>query len=155
MKASLILLLSLLSVFAFSQKTLTWKGGTPGNEHDWYEPKNWDKNIVPDEDSYVIIKRLNTGHDAQPVIAEKVIVAYIELQSRSILTISNKGSLILDGSYTYSEGINFYGGQLLNEGVLNLKGIEFSNFNVIAHHIKGNGKTLVNNKPIRKEYAGF
>ncbi len=155
MKASLIALFSLISVFAFSQNILTWKGGAPGNENDWYESKNWDKNVVPDQDSYVIIKRLNTGHDAQPIIEGEVIVACIELQSRALLTVTNKGSLVLDGSFTYSEGIHFFGGRVFNEGIVDFRNIDITNRDAIADWFYGKGKIFVDSKISELQYAGW
>lgn len=153
MKALFIVLLSVITTFTFSQNVITWKGGAPGNENNWFEPKNWDKNIVPDQDDYVIIKRLDNGHYAQPIIKREVTVASIELQSRAMLTIHPSGTLILDGSFTYSEGIHFFGGQMLNQGILHLQNIDVSNRDIYAEQIEGNGKIYIDDNQVNEQYA--
>jgi hypothetical protein len=155
MKALLFVLLSFFTVLSFAQNTVTWKGGTPGNENNWYTASNWDKNVVPDQDSYVIIKRLNTGHDAQPLIDEEVKVACIELQSSALLTVTKKGRLVLDGSFSYSEGFQFFGGRIFNEGIVNFRNIDFANRDAIANWFYGKGKIFVNGKTSEAQYAGW
>ena len=120
MKTIIIALLALSSTLVSAQNTIIWLGGTPGKETKWNEAKNWSKHQIPDEDSRVIIKYHNSGHHAQPVITENVVVASIEIQTSAILTILGNGHLLIDGAYAYSEGISIYGGKLMNDGIIKL-----------------------------------
>ena len=70
MKTLIIAILTFSTSLIIAQNTVTWVGGTPGNETSWEEPKNWSDNKVPNENSVVIIKDFNSGHNAQPVITE-------------------------------------------------------------------------------------
>lgn len=57
-----------LSLNAFSQKTVVWKGGAPGQETNWYCPKNWSTQTVPDSFSDVVIPDVSTTTQALPEI---------------------------------------------------------------------------------------
>jgi len=107
-----------------TDNSITWKGGTPGRERDWTEPKNWDANRVPDEDSQVIIKFWNSGHQAQPILKDEVQIASLDIYSNAELVVTPDGKLIIDGEYTYSEGISIYGGKLSNKGEVVIKNID-------------------------------
>ena len=96
-----------------------WIGGTPGQETDWEVPQNWLDNRVPDEDSWVIIRNLNTGHGAMPEIDSEVKVAGIEVQQSAELTVSDEGMLLVDGEYANNHGIlNF--GKIINKGKIEI-----------------------------------
>ena len=126
MKTSIILILaSLLTAFSQAQSSISWVGGTPGKETTWNEPRNWDDHKVPAEHDKVVIKKVNSGHGAQPVIESNVHIAWLEIHSGAKLAISEGSQLILDGAYTYSEGISIYGGDLYSEGEILFKDIEF------------------------------
>lgn len=112
------------SISAIAQNSSTWIGGTPGKETKWNEPKNWDTNRVPDENTHVIIKKTNSGHFAQPIISDQVQVAWIEIRQGAALNISASGQLIIDGTDTYSEGISIYGGTIQSTGKIILKNID-------------------------------
>lgn len=120
MKTLIIAILTFSTSLIIAQNTVTWIGGTPGNETSWDEPRNWSDHKIPNENSIVVIKRLNSGHNAQPVIEEMVEVASIEVQANAQLTIEGNGALIIDGSFTYSEGISLYGGEVINKGTVHL-----------------------------------
>lgn len=120
MKTLIIAILTFSTSLIVAQNTVTWIGGTPGNETSWDEPRNWSDNKIPNENSIVIIKYANSGHNAQPVITEKVEVASIEVQANAQLTIKKDAELIIDGSFTYSEGISVYGGEVINKGTVHL-----------------------------------
>ncbi|MCB0661765.1 MAG: hypothetical protein KDC24_03415 [Saprospiraceae bacterium] len=107
-----------------AQSTITWKGGTPGKETAWNEPKNWDNHHVPSDLDKVIIRAENNGHFSMPIINESVTVAWIEIQSGASLTVAATGELIVDGSYTYSEGITLHGGSIFSDGNIVLISIE-------------------------------
>lgn len=147
MKLTIALCLMITSTSLFAQNTIIWKGGTPGNETSWNEAKNWSSNQVPDEFSCIIIKRLNSGHQAQPIIKETVEATSIEIQSGATLTVTENGLLLIDGANTYSKGITMYGGNLVNKGIIQLNNIEDTySFEQIQNKITGNGLILVNGK---------
>ena len=110
-----------------AQTTITWKGGTPGRESAWSEPRNWDLQRVPDEFDKVVIRLENTGHYAQPVLNEATEVAWVEIQSGGLLTITDRGVLTVDGRFTYSEGITIKGGKLISDGNIAFLGIDAEN----------------------------
>lgn len=124
MKSLIIICCSLLPLTLSAQFTAYWVGGTPGAETDWNEARNWNTQRVPNEDTKVIIKGSNSGHNAMPIITEDIVVAGIELQYGGLLSISIKGTLAVSGEYTYSEGIVSYGGKLRNEGTILLRHLD-------------------------------
>jgi hypothetical protein len=128
MKFSIIIVLSFcLPLFINAQTTISWKGGTPGKETKWSEPQNWDAYRIPNENDRVIIKMENSGHFSQPVINGKVHIAWLEIHSGATLEVTNSGVLLVDGTYTYSEGISMHGGKLHSEGKIILKHIDVDN----------------------------
>ncbi len=152
MKTLLIAILTLATTTLFAQNTVIWKGGTPGKENNWNESKNWSDNQVPDENTNVIIKAMNTGHFAQPVVDEAVEVASIELQAGAKLTVTASGSVMIDGSDIYTIGIVSYGGILVNKGLINLINIDnFSTVDFQEIH-SGNGTVLLDNQSINAKY---
>ena len=124
MKNLMIVLLTLSTSLLTAQITSTWTGGTPGKENNWNEARNWDTNSVPNEFTFVIIQKTNSGHHALPVIKKAVEVAGIEIHNNSKLTIEQGGSLKIDGLYTATDGIQLFGGELINKGKLELKNID-------------------------------
>lgn len=148
MKTFIIALLTLTSTFACAQNTATWIGGTAGNETSWNEPRNWDNYQIPDEDSHIIIKPLNTGHFAQPIINEHVEVASIEIYAGASLTIEANGKVLIDGSVSYTEGIVNYGGSLINEGQISLQHIGNLSTEKLQITMKGDGLVMVDGSPI-------
>ena len=142
MKTIMIVLLAVTSNFLFAQQQITWVGGTPGKENRWEEPKNWDAQRVPDENSKVLIKTCYSGHNAQPIINTSVDVASIELQDGARLTINGQAKLIIDGTYTYSQGIVNYGGHIINEGIIQLNEIANTENLTMLDSSSGSGKIL-------------
>ena len=115
MKTLLIAIFTLLTTITFAQQSVTWYGGTPGNETNWHEARNWSNNKVPNEFSDVIIPDVTTSTFSTPIIKNGT----IELNSLSIvfngrLTIESDAKVIV---YGYMEGV-------LEEKV-NLKGTLF------------------------------
>ena len=128
MKTSIIILLTAcLPLFIHAQTAISWKGGTPGKETKWSEPKNWDAHRIPNEEDKVIIKMENNGHFSQPVIDKEVHIAWLEIHSRAALEVTKSGVLLIDGTDVYSEGISMYGGKLHSEGEIILKHIDVDN----------------------------
>lgn len=99
MKSLLIALFTLISTFAFSQSTVTWKGGTPGKETSWNEAKNWSNNKVPNEFSDVIISDVSTSTFSAPVIKVGTIeLNSIIIESNAQLTIETAAKLVVYGN---------------------------------------------------------
>ena len=151
-----VIIFSILASFLvtdsiMSQRISTWVGGTPGRETNWEEARNWLPNTVPNEHSYVVIEKLNTGHNAQPVIRNNVEVASIQILSGN-LTIAENAGLLIDGMYSYSEGIMLYNGSLINKGKINLIGLDDEvvsrNIDQLKNKLENNGTILINNKMI-------
>jgi hypothetical protein len=124
---------------AFAQKIATWIGGTPGQEHAWTTAKNWSNNRVPDQFTTVVIKTQNTGHQAQPYITEKVVVAELNVYAGAALTIHKTGVLEINGEQYYSQGIAVLNGTLLNQGQIFIKNIDTTIEDDLLASIKGNG----------------
>lgn len=116
MKNLLIVLFTFCSSLLTAQITNTWVGGTPGKVNHWNEARNWSKNCVPDEFTIVIIEKLNTGHSAQPTIDKEVEIARIEIHNNAILIIEQNGVLRINNQNPSAQGIQTYGGQLINFG---------------------------------------
>ncbi len=146
MKTLLILLLTTTSTLLTAQTTVTWLGGTPGKETFWNEAKNWSNHQIPDENSNVIIQRLNSGHDAQPVIEDQAEVASIEIQSNAQLTIYGNGNLLIDGAYLYTEGISMYGGKLVNAGIINFYNLAKNLSNEFLNNIQNTDYVFVDDQ---------
>lgn len=147
MKTFLTALLTLATFALVAQTTATWQGGAPGNETSWDVAKNWSNYQVPDELTNVIILKANSGHHAQPIITDEIKVNSIEIQAGAVLTINESGTVIIDGEYAYTDGISIYGGLLVNNGTILLKGIDengLQNFRLI----KGSGLILLDDKPL-------
>ena len=143
MKNLIIVLLTLATSFATAQVTVNWKGGTPGQETNWNYAKNWSNNQVPNEFTHVVIAANNNGHFAQPVISNYVAIASVQIQSGASLTISGKGTLEIDGEFTYSNGIAMYGGFLFNNGKIMLSNVEFLRGAFQLDNIQGNGRLFI------------
>ena len=124
---------------AIAQEITSWIGGTPGKENQWDEPRNWENNEVPDENTHVIITSKNTGHMSQPMIDGQVEVGSIKVYSGASLTIGHEGELIIDGEYVYSEGLVNLGGVIKNDGMISLSNIEDLTTEKLFTLLEGNG----------------
>ena len=131
-----------------AQNTVTWKGGTPGNETSWTEASNWSNNKVPNEFSKVVIKAMDSGHYAQPVIKGFVEVASIEIQAGANVTVEEEGTLIIEGAYNYTQGITFYGGSLTNKGEVNLNNIDEYVKETYLNSVQGKGEIFIDGQKI-------
>lgn len=143
MKNLLFVLLTFATTFASAQITANWKGGTPGQETNWNYAKNWSNNQVPNEFTHVVIADNNTGYVAMPVINSYVAVASLQIKPNASLTISGKGTLDIDGEYTYSNGIMMYGGQLINNGKIMLSHVELEYGAFQLDKIQGDGRLFI------------
>lgn len=94
-----------MGISLFAQNINTWKGGTPGKENKWDEPRNWSKNQVPDEFSDVIIPDVSTSTFSYPIIEEAIIeLNSIMVQSTANLTIESTATLVI---YDDPDGLAF------------------------------------------------
>lgn len=143
MKHSIFLLMMLFSISSFAQTTAHWKGGTPGKKNCWHEAKNWSDNRVPDEFTYVVIEALNTGHHALPVISQEIEVGGIDIYGGASLTIKNTGSVTIDGSDFYTEGITNTGGKIYNHGVIHLYQVEGFSYFEMEEILLGKGHIVL------------
>lgn len=92
-------ILLVFSINIYAQKTITWKGGTPGMKTDWYCPQNWSTSVVPDEFSNVIIPDVSTSTFAMPVILTgSVEINELYIQPSASLTVSGKATLCVFGN---------------------------------------------------------
>lgn len=103
MKNLLIAILTLSATITFAQQTVTWKGGTPGNETNWNEAKNWSNNRVPNIFSDVIIADVSTSTFSTPSIKGGTIeLNSIYIASNAKLTVETNAKVIV---YSHAEGL--------------------------------------------------
>lgn len=154
MKTLTLLIATILSTTAFSQTETQWIGGTPGQETEWHQAKNWSTNEVPDEETHVVIDYLNSGHNSQPTISENAVAASIELRSQGKLTIANNAELVIDGLDTYTEGISLYGGQIENAGSIFFYNLHVELSEEELGRFQGEGFVYVDDKHQELEASG-
>lgn len=138
--------LSVVYFTLFAQQTVTWLGGAPGNETNWNVSKNWSTNSVPDENSYVVIQYLNSGHGAQPVITGEAHAASIQIIDRGALTIEASGTLVLDGTHVYSKGFVLINGELINQGRIALYNLDADLDNDYFKGLQNSGTVILDNE---------
>lgn len=103
---SLTFLFMFTSIAVYSQKTNTWKGGTPGQETEWNCPKNWSAYSVPDEFTDVLIPDVSTTTLANPVLRYGSFeINSLFLESDARLTIKEDARLLV---YVSAIGITDY-----------------------------------------------
>ncbi len=104
MKNVLIAAFALFTTCAFSQKTTTWVGGTPGKETSWNEARNWSSNRVPDEFSDVIIPDVSTSTFSAPVILNGTVeLNSLLVESNARFTVKPSAKLFI---YEQAEGLD-------------------------------------------------
>jgi hypothetical protein len=128
MKTLITIIFIATTAIISAQQVVTWKGGTPGKENCWAEPRNWDTNRVPDEFSHVVIKFRNNGHFNMPVIHSNEQIETIEIHSRAYLTITEKGTLLLYGANLEGDDIQLFGGNIHNTGRIIYEDLEADHF---------------------------
>lgn len=103
----------------FTQRTVTWKGGAPGQETQWQCPKNWAGNHVPDEFSDVTIPDVSTRSMAYPVLKDMTGINSLRVESNAVLTITPEGQLTVynDIFILHENNLQVKGAlKVLNEG---------------------------------------
>lgn len=119
----LLLCLPVYGSSLFAQKTVIWKGGTPGRETQWQCPKNWLGNAVPNEFSDVLIPDISSSGMAYPVVNQVVEINALRLEGNTMLTIAPEGQLTVANDIFVAQAENLKG-----KGVLIvLNGIEKNN----------------------------
>lgn len=116
-----------------AQRNVTWLGGTPGQESNWFCDKNWSNAHVPDEFSNVYINNVSTSTFHYPVIKSKEATALsISIVSEGKLTIEKSGTL------SVIEAINVQNNKsIINRGKLIVESQELKSefvFETISHH---------------------
>ena len=106
-----------------------WKGGTPGAETDWNNPRNWSMNHVPNwADNLVIIPDVSTKSRHYPIIKGKTDdISSLEVQGNAMLIILAKGKLKVNGAYTFNYGIA-NAGTIVNNGSVFVKNAALGNY---------------------------
>ena len=133
-----------------AQETAFWIGGTPGQETNWHVARNWSNNQIPDEFTNVIIERANSGHSSQPVISASAEALSIKLYN-STLTVTTKGLVLINGSFSFSDGIDMINGTIDNNGTIELKDIAGEGINQLNMVRPGNGRLIVNGMDIQAQ----
>lgn len=95
-----------LSIFLFialdsyAQREIVWKGGTPGQESEWFCASNWIPERIPDEFSNVIIPDVSTSSRAYPEIKGEQVVAINEIRvyTTAELLVDKQSSLLIYGN---------------------------------------------------------
>ena len=146
MRILLTVCLAIVSHAIFAQQTITWLGGAPGNETNWHVSKNWSPNRVPDEDSYVVIQYLHSGHNAQPVISGEARAASIQIVDRAYLTIEKGGELVLDGTFIYTQGFVLMNSTLINRGRIALFNLDADTSTDYFKGIQNTGIIILDNE---------
>ena len=79
-----------------AQDKMVWKGGTPGQENNWFCAKNWIPQGLPNEFSDVIIPGVTTTSFSSPIINTGLVeVNTIHLISGGNLTIEENAQLLV------------------------------------------------------------
>ena len=103
----LAIFFSLSTISGYAQRTITWKGGTPGMMNEWNCPQNWSSTSLPDEFSDVIIPDVSASTFAPPCIKDgKIAINSLMLHSNASLTIEDEASLIVTN---HIEGLRWDG----------------------------------------------
>ncbi|MCB9286171.1 MAG: hypothetical protein H6560_02560 [Lewinellaceae bacterium] len=87
-----------------------WRGGTPGQEQEWNNPRNWSQNRVPDIDDIVLIPNTESRGGFYPVISKDAgPIYYLEVQGGATLSVTTNGKLMIDGVGKYEDAILLIG----------------------------------------------
>ncbi|MBK6933247.1 MAG: hypothetical protein IPH12_21205 [Saprospirales bacterium] len=137
MKTRLVLLIALLPA-CFLSAQVEWKGGTPGQETNWFCPQNWSDNRIPDDFDNVIVPDCSSKGNFYPVIGHKTArVQSLTLHSSARLSIGKNGKLSVLG-FGLPQGALVNLGTLDNNGTLEviepvLHALDISGTGVLIH----------------------
>lgn len=91
-----VIILIVVANFSYAQKSAIWIGGFAGREHDWFCPKNWNTNEIPNEFSSVIIVSQFIKNNAYPIISNnEVSIWSIFMDKQAKLLIAGNAQLII------------------------------------------------------------
>lgn len=80
----------------FAQQFASWQGGTPGQETNWNEARNWSNYKVPDAFSNVLIPDVSTTTFSAPVIEDGIVeLNSILIESNAQLQVDKDAILII------------------------------------------------------------
>ena len=97
-----------------------WKGGTPGQEQEWNNPKNWSQNRIPGIDDMVLIPNTESRGGFYPVVnGEAGPIYYLEVQGGATLSVTQNGRLTIDGVGKYEDAILLIG-TIVNHGEIQM-----------------------------------
>lgn len=99
-----------------AQKTNYWKGGFPGHENEWNQPRNWSLGFVPDWTCHVMIPDVSAACHPQPVLTSG------NFEVQSVIILPGASFTIASGASLWLLGFNAFGVPLQNDGTLELKG---------------------------------
>ena len=145
--------------------TNVWKGGTPGDENNWSNPRNWQSQEIPDYYHKVIIPNLSTTGNHYPIISTTVDpIASLTIEGGAKLIIYKKGQLLVDGKSVIDNGILNYG-DIFIEGQLLIENIALDyftgnkqdlNFRLIDNDSKGlRIRVFTKNRLVREKLLAF
>ena len=137
MKTRLFVLLALISALPLTAQ-LTWKGGFPGQENNWFCARNWSDNRIPDDLDNVTIPDRSTQGNFYPVISgQEARVQSLNLYSGARVTIEASAQLTVLG-YGLPGGALLNLGSIENHGILEviepvLKKIDYAGKGTLIH----------------------
>ena len=97
-----------------------WRGGAPGQEQEWSNPRNWSQNRLPDSDDMVLIPNTESTGGFYPVIKDDIgAIYYLEVQGGASLLVEPEGQLSINGTGKYEDAILLIG-SLKNQGEIRI-----------------------------------
>ena len=147
MKKLIILVLAIgIGTTLQAQNTIYWKGGTPGEETKWYNPKNWSPNRIPASNDIVVIPNCSSHGCFYPELAETAApIAHLRVESGAVLTIQKGGYLSIDGSATFNDGISLFG-TILNYGHISIIDAGVEDIDNPFGHFVNHGVAIIDSK---------
>lgn len=143
-KSVFFFLACILLINTFCQGQNIWKGGFPGDETNWDNPRNWSENQIPDwADLEVLIPNVESNSGYFPTIKNEVPeINYLNIQSGAQIIIQSTGVLTINGEMTYNHGIQNIG-ELHNHGKLIVKETALTPFTHPEKNIHNNGMVSI------------
>ena len=128
-----------------------WRGGTPGAETEWANPRNWSMNQVPDwTDFAVIIPDVSSRSRFFPVIRNRIPeISYLVIEAGARLTVEATGVLTINGEHTYNHGI-LNTGHLYNSGQMTIVNTALAPLDDSSNTIHNTGKMDIH-PPLEKD----
>ncbi|MEK7258155.1 MAG: hypothetical protein AAB316_25600 [Bacteroidota bacterium] len=139
---ALLIIVSVPALLA-SQVQITWRGGVPGQEHNWNCPRNWSANRIPGEFDQVRLPDCSSRGSFYPILktSAESSVQHLRIESGAELTLLPGAELIVDGEMTFASGILLFG-SLQNDGRLEVRNSALDPFEVNGGEYLGKGKLV-------------